>query len=330
MKNKIRLVILIIIISILLSITVVYAAIKYNSADVLINKQTGLFSNNLEDAIDELDALIKSPTNCPSKTMTCKKDAYICKRATTLHTATCSQDAGSCNNVEGYNKTITFGQLGTTGVLRPGDAFDCKVSTTGGYTERFYYVSDYYDTQLKKFNSEVAVLIYYTYTYNGSASESVVHYDDSGENWHGPQTAVTHLPTTSSWNNINLYKSKRKILTENNSTSTTGGTLPRDFSYEGKAARLLTYQELYNACYTNEKKITYAFSINNCTFLFEKTDYVRSGTPYRWWLETPESSNDHYIYYLGASNRNISSITPDYNYNGVRPVIEVLKSDISY
>ena len=41
--------------------------------------------------------------------------------------------------------TITYGKLGTQGILSSGDAFDCDVNGDGIYdatTERFYYVTD--------------------------------------------------------------------------------------------------------------------------------------------------------------------------------------------
>ena len=60
----------------------------------------------------------------------------ICKRATTLHTEECTQtDATNYCSGAGYTTsgskgttTITYGNLGTTGVLTSGDAFDCDVN----------------------------------------------------------------------------------------------------------------------------------------------------------------------------------------------------------
>lgn len=109
-----------------------------------------------------------------------------CQRAKTLHSITCTS-----SSTEGYCKarnredSITFGQIGTSGKLASGDAFDCDVNGDGTYdaaTERFYYVSD--------LNSSTAILIYYTYTnrypYNAQSSNS----------YSGPITAVGALPTT--------------------------------------------------------------------------------------------------------------------------------------
>ena len=97
------------------------------------------------------------------------KGKIICKRATTLHTEKCTQTDGSmfCSGA-GYTtsgskgtNTITYGNLGTTGSLNSGDAFDCDVNGDGEYnsdTERFYYVSDYYNTSAKSFENDTAVL----------------------------------------------------------------------------------------------------------------------------------------------------------------------------
>ena len=60
--------------------------------------------------------------------------------------------------------TITYGQCGTSGNLNTGDAFTCDVNGDGKFDElyeRFYYVSDYYNTHTGKFEDDTVVLIYY-------------------------------------------------------------------------------------------------------------------------------------------------------------------------
>ena len=65
----------------------------------------------------------------------------VCKRATTLHTETCSQTSTSLYCIgDGYTAsgsmkttTITYGNLGTKGTLTSGDAFDCDVNGDGVY-----------------------------------------------------------------------------------------------------------------------------------------------------------------------------------------------------
>ena len=94
----------------------------------------------------------------------------ICKRATVLHTEECKKTsttydcsgAGYTTSGSKGTSTITYGNLGTNGTLSSGDAFDCDVNEDGEYdseTERFYYVSDYYNTNTKSFETNTAVLI---------------------------------------------------------------------------------------------------------------------------------------------------------------------------
>lgn len=107
---------------------------------------------------------------------------YICKRATSLHTETCSN--GSCINA-GYTSgdPITYGKV-SMGTFEYGNAYDCKVKTDGDYTERFYYVGS---------NGDNAVLIYYT-NFEGT---------DIGLSGSYPyDEAVTMLPTAENWDNI--------------------------------------------------------------------------------------------------------------------------------
>ena len=137
----------------------------------------------------------------------------LCKRATTLHTEIC--DGGYRCGIDGYSQgeTIEFGNLYTEGELNPGDAFDCDVNGDGTFdseTERFYYVSDYFDTNTKTFNKDYAALIYYKnvrfsdYEYN-----SIEYNEDGGV---VPSTAASLLPKTTDWNNVTLKDTNRKIL----------------------------------------------------------------------------------------------------------------------
>ena len=107
---------------------------------------------------------------------------YICKRATSLHSEKCSN--GSCINA-GYTSgdIITYGKI-STGTFEYGNAYDCKVKTDGGYTERFYYVGS---------NGDNAALIYYT-NFEGT---------DIGLSGSYPyDEAVTMLPSSELWDNI--------------------------------------------------------------------------------------------------------------------------------
>ena len=273
-----------------------------------------------------------------------RKATKLCKRATTLHTETCSQtDSSSYCSADGYasGDTITYGSLGTSGTLASGDAFDCDVNGDGTYdatTERFYYVSDM--TNGVTTDSNTAVLIYYNNVSGGVASNSTAYaYDSSGSNNNGPVTALAQLPTTSQWKNVSLTNTTRAITNESGGTTTLEGNLPTAFSYSGYAARLLTYQEVYNGCYVgaSSKPILSSSDIDlspKCKYLMENTKYsstTSTSATIGGWLETPPSLDPVNAYvvnsYDGAVVLHTASGSVEH---GVRPAIEVLKSNISY
>ena len=260
----------------------------------------------------------------------------VCKRATKLHTEECTQTdntyycsgAGYTANGSKGTTTITYGSLGTKGTLKSGDAFDCDVNGDGTYdenTERFYYVTD--------MNDSTAVLIYYNNVSKGKPSNSTTYaYDSSGENFHGPRTAIEELPSTSEWRNVSLTSSVRNIITENATNSTTGGTLPDNFSYTGKVARLLTIQEVIKATGISNIPALQDGELDNFNYLLENTKYSNaSNKAWGWWLESPRSSHSFLVWYIYGHYRRVGSdIASDVEGNGVRPAIEVLKSNIEY
>ena len=259
----------------------------------------------------------------------------MCKRATTLHKEACTNNSSSeyCQ-ADGYslNSEIEYGSLGTKGTLTSGDAFDCDVNGDGTYdpaTERFYYVSDV--TNGITTDNNTAVLIYYNNVSGGVASNSTTYaYDSTNENWHGPQTAVKQLPTTSQWKTT-LSNTKRQITTETGATSTAGGTLS-EFSYEGYAARLLTAQEVSAGCgFTVGSYVTGELS-TKCKYLMENTKYSSSSLKtYGGWIESPRTETSNNVWFANGRDRDIgnyyASIAGDY---GIRPAIEVAKTDIDY
>ena len=260
----------------------------------------------------------------------------ICKRATTLHTEECTQtDVTNFCSGAGYTTTgtkgtttITYGNLGTSGTLTTGDAFDCDVNGDGVYdsnTERFYYVTDMNDT--------TAVLIYYNNVSAGNPSNTKNYaYDSSGENWHGPRTAIAQLPTTSQWTNVRLTNDVRSITTNAGGNTTTGGTTPSNFSYAGYAARLLTIQEVRQGTGITSIPTWKVGELDNFTYLLENTKFAsNSNSAWAWWLENARSDNSAHAWLVGGDYRNvnINAVSSDGGY-GVRPAIEVLKSDISY
>ena len=274
----------------------------------------------------------------------------ICIRATVLHTETCSQTSNYCaaDGYTGANTTITYGNTTTTNrKLTTGDAFDCNVDGTG-YNERFYYVSDRWipgeDTD--NFDNQTAVLIYYKNFKDGAPSDLGVAYDSNSRNYNGPVTAVTHLPTTSTWSNISLSSTSRMIYACDNgncsntpSLYTTNGIneiTPNPYSYTGKAARLLTVPELKKGCTSISNKTTVdgTGDLTECNFIFERTQYANTDTTtyptYGPWLETPRASFSNVVWNASAHYRYVNSSSVSDAIIGARPAIEVPKGRISY
>ena len=239
----------------------------------------------------------------------------ICKRADepTFHT----------------DGTHTFGnRIVTQKTLKSGDAFDCDVNGDGTYdenTERFYYVTDMDDS--------TAVLIYYNNVSKGKPNNSTTYaYDSSGENWHGPRTAIEELPSTSEWRNVSLTSNVRSIIAQDGTNQTTGGPLPDRFSYTGKAARLLTIQEVRKATGISNIPTWQVGELDNFNYLFENTKYSNgSNAAWAWWLENPHSGYSDGAWYVHGHSRhvNLNTVSRAGDF-GVRPAIEVLKSNISY
>ena len=267
----------------------------------------------------------------------------ICKRATTLHTEECTQKEAEyfCSGA-GYTESgikgttiITYGNLGTSGTLISGDAFDCDVNGDGTYdpeTERFYYVSDYYNTSTKSFESDTAVLIYYNDVSAGSPSNNTTYaYDSSGENWHGPQTAIEQLPTISQWSNVSLKNTTRTILNEKGGNATMGGATS-NFSYSEYAARLFTIQEVRKTIGNNNIPTNQVGELDNFTYLLENTKFASSNNAsYSWWLENPAFGSSEVAWVVDVNYRRVNH-RPVSNASdaGVRPAIEVSKTNISY
>ena len=273
------------------------------------------------------------------------KGKIICKRASILHTEECTQTDSQyyCSGV-GYTtsgtkgtSTITYGNLGTNGMLTSGDAFDCDVNGDGKYnseTERFYYVSDYYNTTTKKFESDTALLVYYNSVSFGNPSNGTTYvYDNSGENFHGPRTAFTHLPTTSKWSNVSLKNTSRAILNENDENTTTGGTTPSNFSYSEYAARLLTMQEVMKAIGSNNTSINQKGILDNYAYMLENTKFSNENNgAWAYWLETPCKDYSNSVWGIHAASRTIGVYETVLNYKSysIRPAIEVSKTNIEY
>ena len=262
-------------------------------------------------------------------------EGKLCKRAEKLHTEVCNQSGGSqyCSSA-GYKlgENIVYGSCGVSGELKSGDAFDCDVDGDGVYnsnTERFYYVSDYYDTASKSFNDSYATLIYYNNVKAGEPdNKAIFAYDSSNENWHGPRTGYTQLSSTSQWSKVTLLNETRQLLNESAGYTTAGGTLGT-FTYTDKAARLLTVQEINRAC-----AITVGsgeVELDACEYLLENTKYSTSSFTYGYWTESARSLDSSYVWdvsgdhcYVGHYYANNIILV------GFRPAIDVLKTNILY
>ena len=293
----------------------------------------------------------------------------LCRRAKTLHTEHCEQNPqynteegthgyiwANPNNLYckgfGYSyegekgtETITYGSLGTEEGLQIGDAFDCDVNGDGKFdaeTERFYYTSDYYDTNTKQFDSNYATLVYYTSLNNGVSDPLTGKAYSTLENRTGPAAAINELPTTAEWSNVSLKDTTRTILNVKGQEIST-------FSYEGRAARLLTAQEVINSCELeflypddpNDENVL-GHVVDNCTHLLENTSF-RDPDTYAAISERPDLNDAGYwletfgvhgkVEIISGQGNNIHTNIyqepySDYDGNTVRPVIDVPKDRI--
>lgn len=250
----------------------------------------------------------------------------LCKRATILHTEKCSNtDASYYCQADGYalNGTITYGNLGTKGILASGDAFDCDVNGDGVYdssTERFYYVTD--------IDENSSVFIYYNNVTGGipDNSKGYQYFGDTQYIWSIPTTAIRQLPTTEQWKNISLIKNKRDIQNEKKYDSR---DLAKAFSYEGYAARLITTMELESSCNFQVGNKTTG-EIVKCNYLLENTRYSNEKINiYGWWTETTVYNSTTKAWKIDGQNRSITDTDVSVA-DGIRPAIEVLKDNISF
>jgi len=256
-----------------------------------------------------------------------QEEKIICKRATELHEEICSNsDSTAYCLADGYTlgDTITYGnETITSGVLTSGDAFDCDVNGDGIYDdklERFYYVTD--------MNENIAVLSYYSNVSEGvadSANNYAYNINYSLTEYYGPKTAMKQLPTTEQWK-IELASSLRNITDESGVVRVLG------FNYENKAARLLTAQEINASCNITIGNYNVK-ELEKCNYLLENTKYSSSQTgTYGYWIESPRASYSEDAWVVVSFDRSVRfnlHVDNSDNY-GVRPVIEVSKSNITY
>lgn len=211
----------------------------------------------------------------------------------------------------GSDKYYILGNEDTTfGKLVSGDPFTCDVDGDGVYndnTERFYYVTD--------IDSDKAVLIYDSDVSQGVPTTSYLQkYPYSDNDDYSPSAAIAQLPTTEQWKNVSLFSTTRDLIQKDNNNETKLSTI----NYAGKAARLLTYNELLAV---NCASLELSEESNNCNFLLD------SVTSSGYWLET-RAPNVGTAWYVSESE--VLQYTQVNEKLGVRPVIEVEKSKILY
>ena len=261
----------------------------------------------------------------------------ICKRVKNeedLHSETCQTSVYQMCGYLGYERgsKITYGSIWDgSGTPKSGDAFDCNVDGTG-YNQRFYYVSKYFDKSTLSFDESTAALMYYANTYNGEPSTNGAAYNSTNDNYYGPVTAVTHLPTTTQWSNITLKSDKRAIFGESNTThhltTTSSRSLPSNFSYEGHAARLMTADELYAGCKISSMAYV-SKCLMPCIYMFENLKFgtFNDNNPSSFWVEEVVDQSYAYVWSPSGEFGYVSNHGAN-NLEGVRPVIDVPISKI--
>ncbi|MBR3660772.1 MAG: InlB B-repeat-containing protein [Bacilli bacterium] len=243
----------------------------------------------------------------------------ICKKVTDsnkLHTETCYGTQGCVTGGTGFDKTInniiTYGT--TYGVSSPtgGDAYDCDVNNDGTYdsldqygkyTERFYFLKEYENNNSEK----TATLIYYT-SYD-SLHGRVNSINDSNIGSDVYATAITWLPTSSTWSNPGLIG-----FDSNN----------------GNITRFITLDEIENVCGPISRPFptppatiagTSYWTGPDCQkwFLFENSrfqssDYGRAGI----WVQMEDGQR----YRIHTQSVSLMSVAAS-SQNMARPVIEI-------
>ena len=231
---------------------------------------------------------------------------FLCKRATSLHTATFTS----------YNDEGSIGNLGTSGNIPVlGDAFDCDVNGDGNYdsaTERFYYL-----TGLDS-DDEVGIFLYYNLVAYRQAHGPFVAYGANASM--GPTTARTALPTADIWPNVSLISSTKQI------TDIDDNVKISNFSYSGYVARIPTYQELAVTCFRGNTGSPFnSGSLYACKRILAENTYItNSNIPQTLNLLLENVGGP---YGISLSGMAVTSSPPS---TGLKPVIEVPEERISY
>lgn len=265
-----------------------------------------------------------------------------CKRAVQLHEEIC--ESGHCTGL-GYTETgdkgtkvVRYGSFGTQGgPLNSGDAFTCDVDGNGVFDEkyeRFYYVSDYWNTKTREFEGDTAVLIYYRSTYLGQGTTNQATSSYSNPVTSGP--SISNLPKSSLWQNVSLKNTKRNILAFREGEEMT--ITIEDFDYEGYSARLLTIPEAKAGCNVATIQGGEAETDSTCMYMYENSRFVINdmnktesiGVPLENTYIGTTSSEDNYRWFIQSRSAAGFHPTSASTRVSMRPVIEVPKNKISY
>ena len=270
------------------------------------NKWKNIHLNSANNNVSEINGGGQTPSN------------IVCIPASELHSVTCDKtNSNGCNSEGniGTGNIITYGSL-VNGTPKPGDAYDCKLTKNSGYTERFYYL----------YSSGNNTILIYSKNINDQVT---YQYDSNNENIYGPRSGFQYLPSTSDWDNPGIIAPSRprNIVNQNGGTSTSAGNI-ESFTYTGKAARFLTYQELKAACGITDTMS--AGSLADCNWFLENLGMYESETgAWGYWLETPTSFSTINVWLVSTLEVNLVTNSPNTtSFYGVRPVITISTEDL--
>ncbi|MBR2833340.1 MAG: InlB B-repeat-containing protein [Bacilli bacterium] len=289
----------------------------------------------------------------------------ICKRGKTLHSETCDRSAGGCYDVgyslDGSKETtkIMYGALGNSGVLNTGDAFTCDVNGDGVFdenNERFYYVSDYFNTENNSFENDKAVLIYYKNTkvpyhaaagtYNNDTHYTIDLDPSNGGEIYYPINGIEYYKVEGLYNYTriaNVYANKGLYLALSDAPITWNTYLINEersilradgYSVNRKTymenSRFLTLQELNRGCNLSiglNGGDSSSGALDNCEFLLEKTAYASTSERNTYWLETYNNAKSA-VYQVNGADRSSVAVNGKTGVGAMRPAIEMYKSNM--
>ena len=121
-------------------------------------------------------------------------------------------------------------------------------------------------------------------------------------------TAIEQLPSTSEWRNVSLTSNVRSIIAQDGTNQYNRRIhYQSSFSYSGKAARLLTIQEVRKATGNKDIPTWQAGELDNFNYLLENTKYSNASIGnYGYWLENPHSGDSDHAWYVRGDYRSVN------------------------